>query len=122
MARPKTATSSLSPRRSPCPVGCLLDIVGDRWTMLVIRDLFFGSSKFGDFLDSPECIPTNILANRLVRLEEAALISKTPYQTNPVRHAYTLTERGKTLAPVLESMAAWGLLHLPGTAKRKALK
>ncbi|PSB57386.1 transcriptional regulator, partial [filamentous cyanobacterium CCP1] len=67
------------PRRSPCPVSCTLDLIGDRWTLLVIRDMmFFGKQRFEEFLESPEGISTNILANRLKLLEEAGLVTKQP--------------------------------------------
>ena len=64
MAAPARSAS----RRSSCPVSCALDLLGDRWTLLVIRDLFRGFTRFGEFLASPERIPTNILADRLKRL------------------------------------------------------
>lgn len=94
-------------RRSSCPVACYLDILGDRWTMLVIRDLLLGASKHKDFLSSPEGIPTNILADRLKRLEGEGLVSKTPYQENPVRYAYALTTKGSDLAPLMREMINW---------------
>ena len=59
--------AALARRRSPCPVACSLDIFGDRWTLLIVRDLFFGRARFKDFTASPESIPTNILADRLRR-------------------------------------------------------
>lgn len=95
-------------RRSPCPVACTLDLLGDRWTMLVVRDLFFGRTQFKDFLASPEGIATNILSNRLSKLCEAELVSRTG-------NAYVLTEKGRSLAPVLESIRDWGLSQLAGT-------
>jgi len=107
-------------RRSLCPVACSLDILGDRWTLLVIRDLFAGKSRFGEFLASPEHIPTNILAERLKRLERAGLISSTPYTQHPPRLDYQLTARGRELAPVVDAIAAWGLAQFPGT--RRGLK
>jgi len=94
-------------RRSACPVACFLDILGDRWTMLVIRDLLLGASKHKDFLASPEGIPTNILAERLKRLEGEGLVSKKAYQDNPVRYAYSLTEKGGDLAPLMQEMIRW---------------
>jgi DNA-binding HxlR family transcriptional regulator len=102
-------------RRSACPVACALDIVGDRWTLLLIRDLFRGKSRFGDFLTSAEHIPTNILTDRLRRLTGAGLVNPEPYQTRPTRYAYVLTPRGRELAPVVDAMAAWGLAQFPGT-------
>ena len=72
-------------QRSFCPVACSLDLIGDRWTLLVVRDLFHGKTRFGDFLSSPEHIPTNILAERLKRLETAGLIRSVPYSKRPNR-------------------------------------
>ena len=103
--------------RSLCPVACSLDILGDRWTLLVIRDLFAGKSRFGEFLASPERIPTNILAERLKRLERAGLIVSTPYSQHPPRFDYRLTERGRALAPVVDAIALWGLEQFPGTRR-----
>src|SRR5437660_11877853 len=104
--------------RSLCPVACSLDILGDRWTLLVIRDLCAGKSRLGEFLASPEHIPTNILAERLKRLERAGLISSAPYSQHPVRVDYHLTERGHALAPVVDAIAVWGLAQFPGTRRR----
>jgi|SRR5215471_17088789 len=105
------------PRRSLCPVACSLDVIGDRWTLLVIRDLFAGKSRFGDFASSPEHIPTNILAERLKRLEAAGLIEATAYSEHPPRFEYHLTPRGLELEPVLDALASWGLAQFPGTKK-----
>ena len=103
--------------RSRCPVACSLDVLGDRWTLLVVRDLFAGKSRFGEFIASPEHIPTNILAERLKRLERAGLISSTPYSAHPPRVDYHLTERGRALAPVVDAIAVWGLEQFPGTRR-----
>ncbi|MCC2627743.1 MAG: transcriptional regulator, HxlR family [Thermomicrobiales bacterium] len=81
-------------RRSLCPVACALDVVGDRWTLLVIRDLLGGKRRYGDFLASAEKIPTNILADRLKRLEREGLIARAPYSTRPPRDEYHLTPEG----------------------------
>jgi len=103
--------------RSICPISNTLDIVGDKWSLLVMRDiLFFGKDQYGDFLASPEGISTNILAERLKRLEESDLISRSPYQTNPTRYRYEATAKGKTLRPVLNAMIKWGLNNLSGTS------
>src|SRR5689334_20120386 len=96
-------------RRSPCPVACLLDIVGDRWTLLVIRDLFLGRSRFKDFTASPEGIPTNILSERLERLLQHGIVEQTAASDGTKRLAYRLTRKGKALGPVLETMRDWGL-------------
>jgi DNA-binding HxlR family transcriptional regulator len=100
-----------------CPVACSLDVIGDRWTLLVVRDLFAGLHRFGDLVSSPEHIPTNILAERLKRLEAAGLISAEQYSERPPRFEYHLTERGRELAPVVDAMATWGLTQFPGTRR-----
>src|SRR5262249_25550417 len=80
--------------RSPCPVACTLDLVGDKWSLLIARDLLRGNVTFGELQNSPEGIPTNILADRLRRMKEAGLIAKSAYQEHPPRYAYALTEKG----------------------------
>ncbi len=102
--------------RSLCPVSSVLDILGDKWTILVVRDmLFLGKRLYKELVDSPENIPTNILADRLKRLEAAEVINKSPYQDKPVRYEYTLTERGEALRPLLIELAKWGNDYIPGT-------
>ncbi len=102
-------------RRSPCPVACMLDLVGDRWTMLVIRDLFLGRTRYKEFADAPEGIPTNILAERLERLVESGLVKQEPVVPGGKRLCYRLTPMGRSLRPVLESMRDWGLAWIPET-------
>ena len=111
----QSSPSSSGIRRSLCPVANSLDVIGDRWTLLVIRDLFAGKHRFGEFLASPEHIPTNILADRLKRLEAAGLISAEAYSERPPRFEYHLTERGRAMGPVVDAVAAWGLAQFPGT-------
>ena len=101
--------------RSPCAVASSLDIVGDKWSLLVVRDLLHGKHTYKELADSPERIPTNILADRLKRLEEAGIVSSTPYQQRPVRYAYTLTRKGKDLGDVLLAFVRWGKRHIPWT-------
>ena len=104
------------PKRSPCPVACTLDLIGDRWTLLVIRDMmFFGKQRFEEFLESPEGISTNILANRLKLLEELGLAEKQLYSNHSRRMNYQLTEKGESLRPVLRVITAWGLKHIDDT-------
>ena len=101
--------------RSTCPIANLLDIVGDKWTLLVVRDLLLLSKRrYGEFQNSPEAIPTNILADRLKRLEAAGLVKKEFYQGNPPRAEYFLTRKGADLEPVLKAMGKWGKQHIPG--------
>ncbi len=101
--------------RSACAVANSLDIVGDKWTLLVVRDLLHGKRTYGELADSPERIPTNILADRLRRLEGAGIIASTPYQERPVRYAYALTAKGRALGDVLLAFVRWGKQHIPGT-------
>lgn len=101
--------------RSPCPVSRTLDILGDKWTLLVVRDLFLGKQTYGELLDSPERIPTNILADRLKRLTAHGMVTKQPYQQRPPRYRYQLTEKGQALAAALRAIIDWGLAWLPGT-------
>lgn len=106
------------PRRQPrsvCPVACSLDLLGDRWTLLIVRDLFQGKSRYGEFLTSAEGIPTNILAERLKRLEDAGVITSAPYGSHSRRKAYQLTESGRRLGPALQALRDWGLAQFPGT-------
>ncbi len=102
-------------RRSPCPIASTLDVVGDKWSLLVIRDLLHGKCTYGELLDSPEGIPTNLLADRLKRLADAGIIVSSVYQEHPVRYAYALSEKGKALGDVLLALVRWGKRHLPGT-------
>jgi DNA-binding HxlR family transcriptional regulator len=98
-------------------VACSLELIGDRWTLLVIRDLFAGKRRYGEFLSSPEGIPTNILAERLKRLESAGLVASALYSQHPPRYEYELTARGRALMPVLDAVAIWGLEQFPGTRR-----
>ena len=102
-------------RRSSCPAACALDVAGDRWTLLIVRDLLRGRATYGALAASGEKIPTNILAERLRRMEAAGLIAAEPYQERPLRYAYELTEKGRALADVLAALARWGKRYLPGT-------
>ena len=111
--KPKTQVDDFP--RSPCAVACTLDRVGDKWSLLVVRDLLRGNVTYGELQKSPEGIPTNILADRLKKLETAGLIAKSAYQEHPVRYAYELTEKGRSLRDVLRAIVRWGLEQLPGT-------
>lgn len=108
-------TAKQSFPRSPCAVANSLDIVGDKWSLLVVRDLLHGKRTYKELAESPERIPTNILADRLRRLEDAGIVDSTPYQERPVRYAYTLTAKGKDLGDVLRAFVHWGKRHIPGT-------
>jgi len=101
-------------RRSGCPIAGALDLLGDKWTLLVVRDLmFYGKRRFNELQASPEGVPTNILSDRLRRLEEAGLVRKARYQKNPPRFEYLLTPMGSELIAVLREIIAWGKRFLP---------
>jgi DNA-binding HxlR family transcriptional regulator len=102
-------------KRSPCAVANTLELIGDKWSLLVVRDLLHGKRTYGELADSPEGIPTNILAERLKRLEGAGIISSAAYQERPVRYAYTLTKKGTALGDVLLALVRWGKEYIPGT-------
>jgi DNA-binding HxlR family transcriptional regulator len=114
MKKTSTEISITSGHRSACPVASVLDIVGDKWTLIVVRDLFLGKHRFGEFQASPEAMPTNILAGRLKRLEAAGLIKKEFYQDNPPRAEYFLTSQGAALGPILNAMREWAEQYIPG--------
>ncbi len=109
-----------SKRRSPCPVACTLDLVGDRWTLLVLRDLWAGKAHFHEFMRSPERIASNILADRLEWLTDAGLIASEPSDQRAGAARYKLTNKGRSLMPVLEALRDWGLANIPGTQARIA--
>ena len=102
-------------RRSDCAVACTLDIIGDRWTLLVVRDLLRGKRYFDEFLRSPEGIATNILSARLRALCAQGLVERTPDSSDQRRHTYRLSDDGLRLGELLGHIAAWGLKYLPGT-------
>ncbi|MFD2204988.1 winged helix-turn-helix transcriptional regulator [Kiloniella antarctica] len=102
--------------RSNCPISRTLDLLGDKWTLLIIRDLMIiGKKQYGEFLTSPEKISTNILAERLKRLEVAGIIEKRVYQNNPPRYEYLLSPKGNDLRPLIREISKWGLENLEGT-------
>jgi DNA-binding HxlR family transcriptional regulator len=92
-----------------------LDLLGDKWTLLVVRDLLLGRSRFKDFASSPEGIPSNILSDRLERLLAADVIRQKPAEEGGKRLAYELTEKGIALRPMVRAIRDWGLKWEPGT-------
>ena len=116
VSRRNRAKLKLQESRSACPISAALELVGDKWSLLVIRDLLFrGKTQFGELLDASEGISTNILTQRLNKLEASGIIERQPYQENPVRYSYTLTRRGLELEPVLLELIDWGNRHIKGT-------
>ena len=100
--------------RSRCPVACTLDVLGDKWSLLVVRDVMRGKKRYAEFLASPEGIPTNILAERLRRLTVRGIIKSRPYSRHPPRVEYALTAKGEDLRPVMRAMVDWGIRHAGG--------
>ncbi len=99
-------------RRSGCPISCSLDLLGDKWSLLIVRDMVFvGKRYFKEFLSSDEGIATNILTNRLNRLEAIGIICKQPDPESARQIVYTLTEKGVALIPVLVELVCWGTIY-----------
>ena len=94
-----------------CPIARTLDLIGDRWTLLIIRDLFLGKKRFQEFLRSSPGLPPKLLSDRLKKLEKHGLAERMVYSQHPLRAEYRLTDSGRSLAPVLEAMVRWGLGH-----------
>lgn len=109
-------------RRSTCPISSALDIFGDKWSLLVMRDLLFREkTHYGEFHASEEGVATNILADRLERLEHAGLIRKRGSEPRSGKRSYAPTARGMDLIPLLLEMMLWSSKHLPETSTPKAL-
>ena len=102
-------------RRSTCPISSALDLLGDKWSLLVLRDvLMSGKSHYREFLASEEHIATNILADRLARLEAAGLLERDAGEPRSGKQAYHATAKGKDLIPLLLQVVAWSAAHDPG--------
>jgi len=109
-------------KRSDCPISCSLDIWGDKWSLLIIRDLMFGKEcTYGDFLKSPEGIATNILASRLLVLEENKIIEKLDHPDSKAKVLYKLTRKGVDLLPILIEIHLWAEKYFTIPADRKAM-
>jgi DNA-binding HxlR family transcriptional regulator len=105
-------SAQISSHRSSCPVSCALDILGDKWTLLVLRDILLKRKRyFREFLTSPEKIASNILADRLKKLEVAGMILRRYDPNNGCKIAYTVTEKGTDLIPVILELLRWGAKH-----------
>ncbi len=105
----------MSTQRSGCPINLSLEIFGDKWSLLVLRDIMFGNRRhFGEMLaNSDEGIASNILANRLARLVELGMLSRTADPSHKQKVIYSLTEPSIQLVPVFAHLGAWGRRHLP---------
>ena len=100
-----------------CPVAKTLELVGDRWTLLLVRDLLGGTRRFGDLQDGSPGLAPNILSDRLKLLEEHGLVARRLYSDHPPRAEYTLTAKGQELGVVIGALAAWGSRHAYTRAK-----
>lgn len=96
----------------PCPVAKTLEVIGDRWTLLVVRDLLSGARRFQDLLVTLPGIAPNILSTRLKLMEEHGLIARRFYSDHPPRAEYVLTDRGRELGTVVGALAVWGGRHV----------
>jgi len=101
----------------PCPVAKTLEVVGDRWTLLAVRDLLSGTKRFQDLLASLPGIAPNILSARLKLMEEHGLVTRRFYSDHPPRAEYALTDRGRELGTVVGALATWGSRHVYPHAK-----
>lgn len=109
-------------KRSECPISCSLDVWGDRWSLLIIRDLMDAKEcTYGDFLKSPEGIATNILATRLKNLEENGLIQKLEHPNSKAKVLYKLTQKGIDLVPVMIEIGLWAEKYYSISDGRKAM-
>ncbi len=109
--RPSSIASS---RRSSCSIACALDVFGDKWTLIIVRDLANGHSSFKELLDSPESISSNILSSRLNSMIESGFVEKYPEKRGGLREHYRLTRSGMSLIEILSKFDKWGVDNIPG--------
>jgi DNA-binding HxlR family transcriptional regulator len=99
-------------QRSSCPVSTSLDVLGDKWTLVILRDMVFaGKSTYGQFLQSAEKIATNVLADRLAILESQGILTKAVASDKKSKFTYTLTEKGVDTVPIIVALVLWGTKH-----------
>ncbi|MAS53528.1 helix-turn-helix domain-containing protein [Nocardioides sp.] len=94
----------------PCPAAAALELVGERWALLVVRELSFGVTRFGDIVAGTGA-PRDRIAARLRSLQEAGVVERSAYQSSPVRWDYRLTDSGRDLVAVVDALAVWGRRH-----------
>lgn len=122
-AMPAKPAKTVSARRSDCPISISLELLGDSWSLLIVRDLMFrGFSRFNEFQNGGEGIATNILSERLQRLECAGIVTKRKDPEDARRFVYRLTSKGIDLAPVLVELALWALRHEDAQAPAKQVR
>lgn len=100
-------------KRSPCPISCSLEVIGDKWSLLILRDMILaGKSTYNEFLNSPEGIATNILNDRLKKLTQWGIVT---FSGTEKRKKYTLTKIGLDLKPVIDAIGTFGMKHFEGS-------
>jgi len=105
--------------RSFCPVNLALEVFGDKWSLIIIRDIMFQDKRsFRELLQSEEKIATNILTDRLAMLEQEGIISKAPDPEHKQKHIYSLTAKGIDLLPIMVEIGGWSLKHKPVDLKK----
>jgi DNA-binding HxlR family transcriptional regulator len=103
-----------------CPVAGTLDLIGERWTILLLRDLLrHGPRRFQDFQISLPGVAPNILSARLKSMEDSGLVQRALYHERPPRLEYALTEKGRSLGPIVKAMRDWGSKHLDGHTQKR---
>jgi DNA-binding HxlR family transcriptional regulator len=100
----------------PCPAAAALELVGERWSLLVVRELSFGKTRFGDIVRGTGA-PRDRVAARLKTLEAVGVVEREPYQDSPVRWDYRLTEAGRALVPVIDVLKSWGEQYAVASAQ-----
>lgn len=104
-----------------CSIARTLEVLGDRWTLLIVRDSLFTARRFDDYLQRLQ-IARNVLSDRLARLTEEGILERVPYQQRPVRHEYRSTQKGRDLLPVIVAMIEWGdRYHAPDGPPREVI-
>lgn len=107
----QTPTSPDPGRKVRCPVANALDVVGDRWTLLIVRDLLRGRTRFSELCDSVEGVTTSLLSKRLKLLEQEGIVERRLYSEHPPRAEYMLTSKGHDLGVIVGALSAWGQAH-----------
>jgi len=92
-----------------CPIAQTLDIIGERWTVLIVRELVFGRTKFSEFQEALPGVPARVLSDRLKKLGAGGIVERSVYSEHPLRAEYRLTSKGESLKPVLGALASWGM-------------
>lgn len=95
-----------------CPVARAMSVIGDRWTLLIVRDCFLGKSRFDEFQKSLG-VTRHVLSNRLKKLVDAGVLERNAYSERPARYDYKLTDKGRDFAPALVGLKDWGKKHMP---------